>query len=155
MCRSLPGRWPVPFVLLLVAGCTSSSLQLLHEPPPYLPELRSEYFTSNPDSPYRDDVSKGSIVNGMGRFEVLASWGHPVTRVSESTAEETWTYFDVDSESGDALQYGLLFKDGQLARWSTRQLKNTGLAYHGGKDDELTKAVPEAQPPAGKRVPTN
>ncbi len=154
MCRSLPGRWPVPFVLLLVAGCTSSSLQLLHEPPPYMPELRSEYFTSNPDTPYRDDVTRGAIVNGMGRFDVLASWGHPVTRVNSSVDEETWTYFDVDSESGDALQYGLLFKDGQLERWSTRQLKNTGLAYR-GKDDELSKVVPPAQPPAGKRVPTN
>src|SRR5262245_27801046 len=105
MCRSLPGRWPVPFVLLLLTGCASSSSQLLHEPPPYLPELRSEYFTSNPDSPYREDVSKGTVVNGMGRFEVLASWGHPVTRVSESAGQEMWTYLDLDVESGDALQY--------------------------------------------------
>jgi len=154
MCRSLPGRWPVPFVLLLLAGCTSSSLQLLHEPPPYISELRSEYFTSNPDTPYRTDVTRGAIVNGMGRFDVLASWGHPATRVNDNVDQETWTYFDVDSESGDALQYGLLFKDGQLESWSTRQLKNTGLAYR-GKDEDLTKVVPSAQPPAGKRVPTH
>jgi hypothetical protein len=140
-------------VLLLVAGCASSSLQLLHEPPPYLPELRSEYFTSNPDTPFRDDVNRGSIVNGMGRFEVLASWGHPQSRVSESAGQEKWTYFDVD-DSGDALEYSLLFHDGQLERWTTRQVKNTGLAYR-GKNEELTKAVPAALPPAGKRVPTN
>ena len=153
MCRSLPGRWPVPFLLLLVAGCASSSLQLLQEPPPYLNELRSEYNTSNPDSRYRDDVNRGTIVGGMGRFEVLASWVHPETRADDAVDQEKWTYYDVDSDSGDALQYSLLFRDGVLDRWTTRTLKNTGLAYR-GKTEEVTKIVP-APPPVGKRVPTN
>src|SRR4029450_9049447 len=121
---------------------------------PYLPELRSEYFTSNPDTPCRNDVARGTIVNGMGRFDVLASWGHPEPRGGESTGQETWKYFDVDSDSGDALEYSLLFHDGQLERVTTREIKNTGLASR-SKNEALTKAVPAAQPPAGKRVPTN
>ena len=153
MCRSLPGRWSVPFLLLLSVGCASSTLQLLHEPPPYLSDLRSEYFISNPDSPFRNDVNRGSITAGMGRFDVLASWGHPDRRVRENPEQEEWTYLDVDAESGDLLQYELLFQAGVLSRWDTRVEKNTGLAYRGKQEDQ-TRIVPAA-PPGGKRVPTN
>jgi len=140
-------------VLLLTVGCASSSLQLLHEPPEYLPELRSEYFTANPDSPYRSAVTNGTVVAGMGRFDVLASWGRPSQRVREHVDEERWTYLDADAESGDVVQYDLLFQNGVLDRWTTRSIKNTGLAYR-SKDEQQTPVVP-AQPPAGKRVPTN
>jgi hypothetical protein len=118
-----------------------------------LSELRSEYFTSNPDSPYRGDVTRGAVVGGMGRFDVLAAWGHPDSRVLDNVDQEKWTYIDTDSDSGDALEYNLLFRDGVLDRWTTRQFKNTGLAYR-GKTEEQTRIVP-AEPPAGKRVPTN
>jgi hypothetical protein len=154
MCRTLPGRWSVPFLLLLTAGCASSSLQLLHEPPPYLGELRSEYFTSNPDSPYRAAITRGTVVTGMGRFDVLASWGHPEARVRDNTDQEKWTYLDVDADSGDAVVYDLTFQDGVLERWSSRAVKNTGLAYR-SKNEELSRTVPSAEPPSGKRVPTN
>jgi hypothetical protein len=90
----------------------------------------------------------------MGRFDVLASWGHPDRRVRDSTDQEEWTYTDVDQDSGDALVYGLVFRSGVLERWSTRSLKNTGLAYRGGKTEEQTKIVP-SEPPGGKRVPKN
>lgn len=153
MCRSLPGRWSVPFLLLLSAGCASSSLQLLHEPPPYLSDLRSEYYTANPDSPFRNDVTRGSVVMGMGRFDVLASWGHPDSRVRDNLDLEEWTYLDMDADSGDALEYNLLFQNGVLQKWTTRQAKNTSLAYR-SKTEEQTRIVPAA-PPAGKRVPTN
>jgi len=118
-----------------------------------LDELRSEYFTSNPDSPYRDAVNHGTIVAGMGRFDVLASWGRPNIRSSDSADQEKWTYFDVDSESGDAIEYNLLFQDGSLDRWKTRTVKNTGMAYR-SKTEEQNKIVP-ADPPGGKKVPTN
>jgi hypothetical protein len=152
MCRTLPGRWSVPFLLLLTAGCTSSTLQLLHEPPPYLSDLRSEYFTSYPDSPYRDAITRGTVVPGMGRFDVLASWGSPETRARD-TDREKWTYFDVDTDSGDAVVYDLLFQNGVLERWTSRSVKNTGMAYR-SKNEEATKIVP-AEPPAGKRIPAN
>ena len=154
MCRSLPGRWSVPFLLLLTAGCASSSLQLLQEPPPYLSDLRSEYFTFNRDSPFRNDVTQGTVVSGMGRYDVLASWGHPESRVRDSVDQEKWTYYDVDAESGDAMRYDLLFSDGVLARWTTRTIKNTGLAYRTKNEDQV-RVVNSSEPPAGKRVPTN
>lgn len=153
MCRTLPGRWSVPFLLLLTAGCASSSLQLLHDPPPYLGDLRSEYFTSNPDSPYRDAVQRGTVVTGMGRFDVLASWGHPELRVSNATDQEKWTYLDVDTNSGDAVVYDLVFQNGVLEHWSSRNVKNTGAAYN-SKHEEWTHIVP-AEPPSGKKVPTS
>lgn len=152
MCRSLPGRWSVPLLLLLSAGCASSSLQLLQEPPPYLTVLRTEYFTANPDSPYRTDVTGGSVVPGMGRFDVLASWGHPARRVRAGDLEE-WTYFDVDVDSGDAVEYNLKFKNGVLDEWSSRTHKSTGLGYRPSL--EYPERVTSAKPPAGKKVPTN
>ena len=151
MCRSLPGRWSVPLLLLLSAGCASSTLQLLQDPPPYVTDLRSEYFTANPDSPYRNDVTDGTVVPGMGRFDVLAAWGHPVRRVRDGHGLEEWTYFDVDLASGDALEYNLRFNDGVLERWNTRTHKNTGMAFK-GRVEQPTR-VNSAEPPGGKKVP--
>ena len=154
MCRSLPGRWSVPLLLLLLMGCSSTSLQLLQEPPPYLTDLRSEYFTANPDSPYRSDVAGAKVVSGMGRFDVLAAWGHPARRLREGVGDEEWTYFDVDSETGDALEYNLVFREGVLDRWSSRTHKNTGLAFKGRDQEETYPAkVPTSDPPGGKKVP--
>jgi hypothetical protein len=136
----------------LSTGCASSSLQLLQEPPPYLSDLRTEYFTANPDSPYRGNVSDATVVPGMGRFDVLASWGQPSQRV-RTVGEEQWVYFDVDKESGDALQHELLFREGVLDKWKTRSLKNTGLGYKGRV--EVPARVDESlqPPPGGKKVP--
>jgi hypothetical protein len=94
------------------------------------------------------------VVTGMGRFDVLASWGHPEARVRDNTDQEKWTYLDVDADSGDAVVYDLTFQDGVLERWSSRAVKNTGLAYR-SKNEELSRTVPSAEPPSGKRVPTN
>lgn len=153
MSQSLPGRWSVPLLLLLSTGCASSSLQLLQEPPPYLSELRSEYFTANPDSPYRGDVTGATVVSGMGRFDVLASWGHPARRADEGAGYEQWTYFDVDTNSGDAMEYNLLFKQGVLDRWNSRAHKLIGLGYRPVTDP--TTEVSTSEPPPGKRVPQN
>jgi len=153
MSQSLPGRWSVPLLLLLLTGCASSSLQLLQEPPPYLSELRSEYFTANPDSPYRSDVTGSTIVPGMERFDVLASWGHPARRLDDAGGYEAWTYYDVDVNSGDAMEYDLLFKQGVLDRWSSRSYKNIGLGYR--PVTNVQDQVSTAEPPPGKRVPQN
>jgi hypothetical protein len=140
----------------LLTGCASTSLQLLQEPPPYVSELRSEYFTANPDSPYRNNVAGASVVPGMGRFDVLASWGHPARRVRDGLGFEEWTYFDVDAESGDALEYNLAFRNGVLDRWSSRTHKNTGVAFKGRVEEEPDPAdVTTSEPPGGKKVPKN
>jgi hypothetical protein len=154
MCRSLPGRWSVPLLLLLSTGCSSTSLQLLQEPPPYLPELRSEYFTANPDSPYRNDVAGATVVPGMGRFDVLAAWGHPARWHRDAAGAEAWTYYDADADTGDALEYNLVFRDGTLERWSSRTHKQTGLALRTRPVEEiLPEKVPTSEPPGGKKVP--
>ena len=151
MCQTLPGRWSVPLLLLLCTGCASSSLQLLQEPPPYISDIRAEYFNANPDSPYRNDVTVATVVPGMGRFDVLASWGRPATRARDGLGMEQWTYFDVDSESGDAVEYNLVFKNGVLDRWSSRTHKETGLAFK-GRDDQPVR-INSSEPPGGKKVP--
>jgi hypothetical protein len=118
--------------------------------------LRSEYFTANPDSPYRNNVAGASVVPGMGRFDVLASWGHPARRVRDGLGFEEWTYFDVDAESGDALEYNLAFRNGVLDRWSSRTHKNTGVAFKGRVEEEPDPAdVTTSEPPGGKKVPKN
>ncbi|HEX6792096.1 MAG TPA: hypothetical protein VF247_12355 [Candidatus Krumholzibacteria bacterium] len=127
---------------------------MLQEPPPYISDIRSEYFTANPDSPYRNDVTVATVVPGMGRFDVLASWGHPSSRVHNGLGMEAWTYFDVDSESGDAVEYNLVFKNGVLDRWSSRTHKDTGLAYKGRVEQPVkTSEVNASQKPGGKKVP--
>ena len=154
MCRSLPGRWSVPLLLLLSTGCASSTLQLLQEPPPYLNDLRSEYVSVNPDSPYLQDVTRGAVVPGMDRFGVLASWGRPVHRLRNGSELEEWTYYELDPDSGDALEYNLVFENGLLDRWSTRARKNTGLAYR-AEEETTPPPVTTAEPPGGKKVPKN
>ena len=164
MCRTLPGRWSVPLLLLLCTGCASSSLQLLQEPPPYISDIRAEYFNANPDSPYRNDVTVATVVPGMGRFDVLASWGIPSRRVRDGMGIEQWTYYDVDSDSGDAIEYSLMFKNGVLDRWSSRPHKNDGVAYKGRVDraplstTDVEKVDPSdstepSSSPGAKKVP--
>jgi hypothetical protein len=135
-------------------------LQLLQEPPPYLTDLRSEYFTVNPDTPYRHDVTVSTVVPGMERFDVLAAWGHPAQRVNDGLGREEWTYFDVDVDSGDAIEYRLVFKHGAFDAWTARTHKETGLAFKGRQDDTVEKVYPAAEstepltePTSGKKVP--
>jgi len=153
MCRTLPGRWSVPLLLLSLTGCASSSLQLLHDPPAYLTDVRAEYYSANPDSPFCTNVSHGTVVAGMGRYDVLASWGHPDRRVRDGMGFEEWTYFDRDADSGDEIEYNLMFTNGVVDKWTARTHKNTGLAYH-GRNEAPSKVVP-SEPPQGKKVPQN
>jgi len=152
MCRSLPWRWPVLLLLVAPTGC-SSTLQLLADPPPYVTDLRAEYFSANPASPYRVNVSRGEVVPGMDMFGVLAAWGHPERRTREDPVVEEWVYMDLDQESGDILEYDLTFKGGVLNSWSSRMHRNSALAYR--SDDPLINKVTPAQPPGGKLVPKN
>jgi hypothetical protein len=152
MCRSLPGRWSVPLLLVLSTGC-ASSLQLMQEPPPYLNELRAEYLSSNPTTPFKQDIEKGIVVPGMDTYGVIAAWGQPGRRVQQDPESEQWTYMDVDSESGDSMEYALSFVHGILDRWAAHTHKQTGLAYR--SEDLRQRAILTAEPPGGKKVPTN
>jgi hypothetical protein len=130
-------------------------LQLLQNRHNICPSVKK--FTAN-GHPFRNDVTGATVVSGMGRFDVLASWGHPVRRVRDGLGFEEWTYYDVDADSGDALEYNLVFRNGVLDRWSSRTHKNTGVAYKGrqegkSEEDEEQQKVTPSEPPAGKKVP--
>jgi hypothetical protein len=127
---------------------------MLQDAPPYLSEMRSEYFTANPDSPYRQAITAGTVLPGMARFDVLAAWGHPARRVRDGSELEQWTYYDVDADSGDALEYNLKFRNGVLDTWSSRTHKDVGVGFKGREDIQQQKVNKSAEPPAGKKVPT-
>ncbi|HET6347993.1 MAG TPA: hypothetical protein VFH88_02820 [Candidatus Krumholzibacteria bacterium] len=92
----------------------------------------------------------------MGRYDVLASWGHPVRRLSDGSGDEQWTYFDADIDSGDVMEYDLMFRRGVLDSWTRRPIRNGGLAYRTVPElpDQLTTDSPTDRP-GGKRVPKN
>ena len=154
MCRSLPWRWSVLLLLVVPTGCASTlQLQLVAEPPPYLNELRAEYLSANPSSPYRANVSRGEVVPGMDMFGVLASWGHPERRSRANPTVEEWVYMDLDQGSGDIVEYNLSFYAGILDSWDSRVHRNSAFAYR--SVDPLTGKVTASTPPSGKRVPKN
>jgi len=153
MCRTPLWLLSVSAVFLLSACATT--LQLSQEKrPAYLSELRAQYLSENPTSPYNDRVNSGQVVKGMDRFGVLASWGYPEKRSRAGMDQETWTYVDVDESSGDTVEYALAFHEGVLAAWESSRL-TTGMV------PVADKAPPAAPPPqttvdvTGKTVPLN
>jgi hypothetical protein len=153
MCRTPLGRLSVSLLVLLVTGCAASSLQLSSPPQdPYLADLRAEFLKSHPDNPYCVQVSRGEVVAGMDMFGVLAAWGQPAGRAIQKGNFEQWVYFDVDEDSGDALEYSLSFVEGVLDAWRTRVHKSGGLPYR-WETTPVSTLAPD--PPPGKRVPTN
>jgi len=138
--------------VFLLSGC-ATTLQLSHEKrPAYLSELRAQYLSENPNSPYTDEVSKGHVVKGMDRFGVLAAWGYPEKRMREGMVQETWTYLDLDEDSGNSVEYALDFQNGVLAQWHSTRF-TPGMVPVGTQ-------TPAAEPPTmtdvtGKTVPQN
>jgi hypothetical protein len=120
---------------------------------PYVADLRAEFFKAYPDSPYGEKVRTGEVVAGMDMYEVLASWGNPARRTREHSQEQ-WVYFDVDEQSGDAIEYSLSFREGILENWRTRVHRQSGLAYRADRE-KIDESVTPAEPPTGKRVPKN
>jgi hypothetical protein len=139
--------------VFLLSGC-ATTLQLNQEKrPAYLSELRTQYLSENPNSPYMTQVNSGQVVKGMDRFGVLASWGYPEKRTRAGMAYETWIYVDVDESSGNGVEYTLAFRDGVLEDWNSTRLNS-------GVTPVAAKAPPPDQPPTttemgGKTVPQN
>lgn len=148
MCRAPQALLSVSVVFLL-AGC-STNLQLtprVH--PAYIDDLRAEYLRTKPQSPYRTEVTKGEVVKGMDPVAVLAAWGHPERRV-RTGPNEKWTYLDKDDNSGDEMQYTLMFRQGVLNDWE--------IMRHIAGITAIRSTMPDApQPPEesrrGKSVP--
>ncbi|MDH4037394.1 MAG: hypothetical protein OEX18_04010 [Candidatus Krumholzibacteria bacterium] len=139
-------------VVFLLSGC-STTLRLSQEKPPaYLSELRAQYQSENPASPYADRINSGQVVKGMDRFGVLASWGYPEKRTREGMLYETWTYVDIDESSGDTRTYVLAFRDGVLEDWNSTRL-TTGMVRVADKSPAVPQ--PTTTDVGGKTVPQN
>jgi hypothetical protein len=142
---------PVSSVLLVViAACGASTLRRSQVDFSDLADLRSEYTTRNPDSPYRDNVSRGEIVKGMDVFGVLASWGLPERRVPDGAEFERWLYIDSEDAANQPVGYALEFEKGVLKSWDV-QRSGVGL-----KTRETTdiSGPPKQEPQKGKTIPT-
>jgi hypothetical protein len=66
----------------------------------------------------------------------------------------------VDVDSGDAVEYRLVFRNGMFDSWTSRTHKETGLAYKGRESDTVEKVYPGTEsiepltvPTSGKKVP--
>jgi hypothetical protein len=149
MCRAPQWLLSVSVVFLL-AGC-STSLRLSQDlRAPYVKDLRAEYLAANPNTPYRTNVSRGEVVKGMDTMGVLAAWGHPEKRVRDGRDDERWLYVDKDDDSGDQVEYTLLFHSGVLNHWDIRR-EVGGMRPIQANPPEAPQ--PETDTPKGKPIP--
>jgi hypothetical protein len=137
--------------LVVILACGASTLRRSQTDFTDLVGLRSEYVSRHPDSPYRENVSRGEIVRGMDVFGVIASWGLPESRVQDGADFERWLYVDAEDVSNEPVGYALQFEKGVLKTWNVQRV---GL---GLKTRESTAAsgLPKQEPQKGKPVPTD
>jgi hypothetical protein len=113
-------------------------------------QLRSEYNLRNPDSPYRENVSRGEVVCGMDMFGVLASWGLPQGRKQDGVDGERWVYIDVDEVTNRQIGYAVVFRSGLVKSWNTYREKSAVQNLYSQTDT----APPPPPPNSGKPIPT-
>jgi hypothetical protein len=77
-------RTALCLLFALLAGCATS-----------MPAERSAWLASNTESEWAPLVRESSIVPGMPRDALLASWGHPgsASRVVTTKASDVWMYW--------------------------------------------------------------
>jgi hypothetical protein len=83
----------------------------------YIRMLREEFFKTHPDGEYNEYITRGEVVRGMDFLEVLASWGNPNKREKPTENVEYWLYRDDDENSGDWVQYKIVFRKNVLDDW--------------------------------------
>ena len=129
----------VTFVMLLVAGCAKDQRGNWVIVPRGMPtpmERVNRHLESNPQlSPeVRQAISEGSIIKGMTREDVLASWGNPwrvyehvggeavehtsrnwMVEMDSSGNVETWIYGELTKYRTPTYLY---FQDGYLVGWA-------------------------------------
>jgi hypothetical protein len=141
----------LPLLMLILPSCSTQLHTSKEVPSSYVLALREEYFASNPDGQYNENIRNGEVVRGMDFLEVLASWGHPAERKKDSQTMEEWTYREIDEVSKDWVEYTFMFRQSILEDWS--------IARHVAKGGALM-AIPKqgetlirGQYTTGKRVP--
>jgi hypothetical protein len=138
-------------LLALLAACGASTLRRSQSDFSDLADLRSEYVTRHPDSPYCENVSRGEIVKGMDVFGVIASWGIPESRTPDGPEFERWLYVDLDDVSREPVGYALQFEKGVLRSWDVQRI-GLGLKT---RETTSTTGPPKQEPQKGKPVPTD
>ena len=147
MCRAPQRLLSVSGVLLLCSACASSSLRRTQVVEPDLVNLRSEYLAQNPDSPFRERVSRGEIIKGMDLYGVLAAWGPPQHRSQDGDEFQRWLYVDLDDAMNQQVGYALEFEDGRLKSWD---IHRSGI---GLKTRDFSSVPPPPVPTVTNSVP--
>lgn len=136
-------------VLPLLGSCTSNLQKVDDKDSSYLLALRAEYFASNPDGEFNENIERGEIVRGMDFLEVLASWGHPAARSKPADTSEEWTYREVDENTKDWIEYTFMFQNTVLGEWKVARHYGEGALDFPQTNDVLIRG----EYTAGKRVP--
>jgi hypothetical protein len=116
-----------------------------------LVNLRSEYLAQYPDSPFREQVSRGEIIKGMDLYGVLAAWGPPQHRSRDGDEFQRWLYVDFDDAMNQQVGYALEFEDGLLKSWDIHR-SSIGLKT---RDFSQMPPPPVPEVPTGKTLPTD
>lgn len=133
----------VRFALTLLIGSLVTSCAYA----PRVPEesnavlsIRSDYIRTHPDGPYNAYIQRGEVVKGMQYLEVLASWGHPRSRLRvPSRRLEYWRYLTHDDVSGDWMQYTFVFENDVLLEWQMARHTSLGRAMAQIEFDDPTE----------------
>jgi hypothetical protein len=143
---------PVSSVLpIVIAACGTSSLSRSPVEEPDLVNVRSEYLTRHPESPYLNYVSRGEIVKGMDTYGVIASWGLPTSRARDGADGERWLYVDIDDVANEPIGYALAFKKGVLRSWDMHRATGSGLKV---RESTAPSDAPKDPQEKGKPIPT-
>jgi hypothetical protein len=120
---------------------------------PELVSLRYDYLTQYPNSPFRENVSRGEIVKGMDVYSVLAAWGAPQHRSQADEESQRWLYLDLDDDKNQQVAYALEFGDGLLKSWDVHR-SGIGLKTRDSSNKQPPPVEP-TNPPSGKPLPTD
>ena len=129
MCRTPQFLRVLPLLLvILIVACSHAPRISEESETDYIRMLREEFFKSNPDGEYNENIARGEVVRGMDFLEVLASWGNPGAREKPTDNVEYWMYLDNDEDSKDYVRYKFIFRKNRLDDWELdRHVAGAGL----------------------------
>lgn len=138
----------------LLAACSQVPRRTGDHETEYVRLLRQEYFKTHPDGQFNEHILRSEIVPGMDLLEVLASWGHPISRRKPSPRQEQWFYREMDEVSKNWVEYKIVFRDNVLTDWwVSRHFAKGGrtVPIDTAKPDALAKGAFVPAPPEKKR----
>jgi hypothetical protein len=143
----------LPLLLVsLVFACSYSTQSKEVGETDYIRMLREEFFKTHPDGKYNENITRGEVVRGMDYFEVLASWGNPIKREKPTPNVEYWLYLEEDEDSGDWVQYKLVFRASVLEDWELA--RHTSQGRLGETERQSPTVLRKGSPLTGSGTPT-